>query len=160
MKTEDDLIRSLTFVPLSELQKEKGDRMHTIRTKFATALGKQRKSAQKFVDNPDRKLSDDEKPIFTQVGDKYVIEPRYGRRKVVLVEGSAIVVGSMEEVVSTIDKIIASVNNKAPSVDAALVNALAPKKKAEAKTESKEDKLNPASASGSSASGRSSKASS
>lgn len=163
VKKEDDLISSLTFVPLSEIQKDKGDRMQTVRTKFATALGKQRKSAQKFVDNPDRKLSDDEKPIFTQVGDKYVIEPRYGRRKVVLVEGSAIVVGSMEEVVSTIDKIIASVNNKAPSVDTALVNALAPKKKAEAKAESKdgskEDKPNPASASGSSASGRSPKAS-
>lgn len=152
MKPEDDLISSLTFLPLSELQKEKGDRMQNIRANFVKALIKQKESAQKFVENPDRKLPKDEKPIFTKVGDKYSIEPRYGRRKVVLVEGSAIVVDRIEDVVSTIEKIIASVNKKAPSIEAALIKALEPKK-----TETKEDKTNPAPASGSSTSGRTSK---
>ena len=146
MTKQDDLLSSLTFVPLSELEKDKGDRMETVRSNFIKMLLKQKEYAQKSAENPERKHSKDEKPIFIKRGSKYSIEPRYGRRKVALMENNAIVVSTIEEVVSVIEKIISSTRSKSPSIDAALTRALERKKK--------EDKPNPTPAGGSPASSK------
>lgn len=117
------LLGRLTFAPTSERRAAKADRSEKIRKNFLEMLGAQKAFALKDAENPGRNVPKNEKHIYFRNGDRYVIEPRYGRRKVILCEDQDIVATDMKGVILAIDTIAEAVRNRDPDIDKALFEA-------------------------------------